>query len=596
MQRRPKIVLVSALAVVGLLLFGLALARYRTFHNETFDLAFYGRMAWGPWRGIFWDPVVGAHMLGLHVSLVILPLGVASLIEGAIIPFLLAVQAAAVVLAAIPFARMAERRFGSWGALAGGAAWLLYPNIGHVATYEWHPGTLAVLPLAYALEALDRRAAKPFLVSALLVLACREDLGLCLALLGLLAFWADPGMRRVGAILSGVSVLYVALFALVLLPRLGPETGSVHLHFGKWGDSLGGAVVGMLTHPRAVLEHLAEPARLTYLPRLLLPLAGLSLLRPKWLIPALPFVAINLMSEWPTTTDLDSHYQTILLPFLVAAAIDGAARASERVDRRVVLFALVGAATVGHAALGGTPLAVDFDGSKFTTDARTLAARAALAEIPEDESVQAPYALMPHLVERELVSAAPPPDKNYAFVVLDAWHRQRYAQDESLLRTSEEPTVRDWLARDDYGLVLSQAPYLVFERGADPRALPRERGILRRGGEAADARGVRLTACLYLVGWSRAEHELHLDMRAVSECGADMAIRIGRGERPSRVDLLFGGLLSPAHLEPGDRLRSAHPLDDAEARAFDAGELRVGLLRSSGARPSHGDPVSVPLR
>jgi hypothetical protein len=198
-------------------------------------------------------------------------------------------------------------------------------------------------------------------------------------------------------------------------------------------------------------------------------------------------------------------------------------------------------------------------------------------------------------VERELVSAAPPPDKNYAYVILDAWHRERYAHDESLLRTSEEPTVRDWLARDDYGLVLSQAPYLVFARGADPRALPAERGILRSSREAIDTRGIRLTACLYLVDWARAGDELLLDFRATAPCGGDMAIRIGRGERPERVDLLFDGLLSPARLEAGDRARSVHDLDEEEARAFDAGELKVGLLRSSGARPAHEDPVAVSL-
>ncbi len=248
-----------------------------------------------------------------------------------------------------------------------------------------------------------------------------------------------------------------------------------------------------------------------------------------------------------------------------------------------------------HAFAGGMPLSADFDRASFTEDARSLAAARAVEAIPEGASVQAPYALMPHLVERELISAAPPPDKNYDYVILDAWHRERYAQDESLLRTSEEPNVRDWLARDDYGLVLSQAPYLVFAKGADPRALPQDRGILRAGGEAIDARGVRLTACLYLVDWSRAGDVLRLDFRASEPCGADMAIRIGEGSRPERVDLLFDGLLSPSHLEPGDRIRSTHPLDEAEVEAFDDGALRVGLLRSSGARPAHEDPVAVTL-
>lgn len=577
----------------SVVLLSLSLSRWSSFHNETFDLAFYGRMAWGSLHGIFWDPIVGAHMLGLHVSVVILPLGVASLIPGAIIPALLAAQAAAVGATAIPIGRIAARRFGPWGAVLGAMAWLLYPNIGHVATYEWHPGTLAVLPLSFALDALDRKAPRAFILSIAAVLMCREDLGLCTGLLGLVAFRSEASMKKVGLVSAGVSFGYVAIFLFVLLPLLGPEEGSVQLHFGKWGDSLPAAAIAMLGDPVGLLAHLADPERLGYVPILLAPVAFLPLLSGRWLIAALPIFAINLLSDWPTTTHLDSHYQTTLLPFLIVATIDGAAVLSRRVDEKLVGAGLVIALLITHGLAGGTPLSADFDATMFRQDARSSAARAAVAEIPSGQSVQAPYALMPHLVEREAISAPPPPDRNNEWIIFDAWHRQRFAQSEDLLRTSEEPTIRDWLARADYGLVLEQEPYLVLHRGHDPRAFADALSLFQT--ETDTSHPERLAECLSLVDWALWGDVLRLDLLATGSCDADLAIRIGTGPRPTRVDLLFEGILSPVHLREGEVVQSRHLLSPGEAAALLRGEIRVGLLRSSGARPAHADPVAIYL-
>jgi hypothetical protein len=55
------------------------------------------------------------------------------------------------------------------------------------------------------------------------------------------------------------------------------------------------------------------------------------------------------------------------------------------------------------------------------------------------------------------------------------------------------------------------------------------------------------------------------------------------------VDLVADGLLSPAHFERGDRIRSVHAIEPRELEPA----LRIGAVRSSGARPEHEDPMSV---
>jgi uncharacterized membrane protein len=576
-------------AAVGL--FSLALARFATFHNETFDLAFYTRMAWGMPRGSFWEPIVGAHILGVHVSPVVVPLGVLGMPFGGTAEILLAAQAAALAAAAWPFARIGMRRLGELGALLGALLWLLFPNLGHVGSFEMHPGTVAVLPLAWAIDAYDEGHAKRFALAVFGVLLCREDLALATGILGLLAWREKPApLGRVGLGAAIASFLVIGVFLLVLHPIFAPARGSVFLHFGKWGGSVPSTLLAIVTRPGDVLAHLAEPARATYVLRLLAPLAFLPVLAPRLLLPIVPIVGMNLMSEWPSTIELDSHYQTTTLPFLVAAALLGAERLSKRVPRGLVAGVSIAVVGVGHGLAGGTPLARDFDRASFVDDVRASAARKIVAAIPEDASVQAPYALMPHLAERDRIGPAPPPDRNADFVVLDAWHRVRHAHSEDVLRTSEEPTVRDWLARRDYGLVRASGSYLLFARGADTRARIGRRYLL---GRADPARGQPLSACLALRRAVRRGDDLVLDLVARDACPSDLAVRIGTGHRPRRVDLLFDGLLSPALLERGDHLRSVHALTAEEWALAEGKPLRVGLLRQSGARPEHEDPIAI---
>jgi hypothetical protein len=266
--------------------------------------------------------------------------------------------------------------------------------------------------------------------------------------------------------------------------------------------------------------------------------------------------------------------------------------------RRGAALAIVACSAIYYGALGRHP-----DDPAFAADPRTDAARAVLAAIPANVSVQAPDPLLPHLAERARVHRAPPPDRDADVVVLDLSHRDRYAQREDLLRTIEEPHVRDWLARDDYGPIAYAAPFLVLRRDADPRRfLERfepEAGSSARPADApapapSAAEHVRLTPCLGVVGAWLVPDGVALELLAHGPCPSDLALRVGPGELSRRVDLIADGLVSPTHLRAGDRFVSRHRFRPG---ILDA-EVWLGALRTSGARPEPGDPIRirVPLR
>ncbi|MBN8616617.1 MAG: DUF2079 domain-containing protein [Deltaproteobacteria bacterium] len=598
---------------MGVVIFALAWQRYATFHNRNFDLAFYARLAWGESHGDPWEPLLDAHVWGLHFVWVLEILGWIGRVVGQVRTLLIA-QSLAVALATWPIARMAARIYAPWsradalGPIARRApviaalVWLLQPNLWHVATCDFHPGTLAVLPLAWCCESLHRRSAHGLVWSSLGVLACREDLGLVVAFFGLaLALASRRGAlleRRIGAGLALGSLAYVGLFLGVFHPRYAPTNGSFVQHFAAWGEGPTDAIVTVIAHPLRLFEWLLSAERAPYLLVVTAPLAFLAFLAPEWLLLAAPILGMNLLSSFPTTLFLDSHYLTPALPIVVSASLVGGARIASigrGLSREIALAPLLVCAVIAHVLEGGSPLSLRYDRLAYVDDATTDALRDALAAIPDEASVQAPERVLAHLAERRRLRRGPPPETLSDYVIFDAWQRRLEAHREELLRTEEEPLVRDWLARDDHALVFSRDAIYVLARGG------------RREGDVASAHvvghadpdeGRALTACLALLDASVAPRDdgsatLTLELAARGPCASDLALRVGWGHRPRRVDLIADGDLSPARFSAGDRIRSMHALSSDELEAIEAHGLRIGAVRQSGARPDPGDPPAI---
>jgi uncharacterized membrane protein len=574
-----------------------SLSRFSSYHNRTFDLALYARQAWGLAHGDYWDPIIHVHFLGTHLAVILWPLGWLGRVFGEV-PVLLVAQALAVGFASLPLANIGARRFGDIGALCAAAAWLAYPNISHVASYEFHPGTLAVLPLALALDALDAQRGWRFVLSCLGILACRADLAFLtalVALMPLLKTGTTPGLVRAARVVLLLSGAYLVVQYAVLRPSYWAVRTSLDLHFARWGGTPVGILRALFDSPWLVIEHLSAPKRLMYLPLILWPLGFLPLFAPRYWLPLLPFIAINLISTFPTTVELYSHYLTLAVPTLVVAALEALKKLTERAQsRRAAVVGLVGMLAIGFAAdikAGGYPWSVSFERAAFVPDEQSAQAERIVAAIRADASVQAPDALLPHLIARSRVHRMPPPDREADSVVLDVSHRVRYGGREDLLRTLEEPMVRYWLARRDYGLVSAEGDYLLFERGREPRDGPAARYL---SGLPAGDYGVALTRCLSVLSAWLDPQGLELELAAHAPCPADLALRIGMANGRERVDLLFDGLLSPAQLHE-ERVFSWHALSPEERSAIVKYGLSLGALRASGAPPEYGDPFNQPI-
>lgn len=576
------------------LFFVLSMLRWTSYHDTTFDLAFYARLAWGVANGSRWEPIVNAPVWGLHLVWIFEWLGWIGAVFGAV-PTLLVAQSLAVGLTVVPLSRIGARHLGPSGALAAALAFLLHPNVSAVACDEFHPGTVAVLPIAWAADAVDRKNAPAVLLASFGIILCREDL----ALVGMFAAASvalaahRSGAHRDRRLAGGsalFSLVYVLVFVLVLHPLFAPRVGSLGLHFGHHGSSVPAVLLDFATHPSALAAHLAADDRWLYPILVCAPLALLPFLAPEGFVITASVLAIALLSEFPTTTCLDSHYLTPALPFLVRAAAIGATRIPRLATWRVAPW--IAASVTSHLIAGATPLSLHFDPAAFEDDVRTLAMRAITTDVPATASVQAPDTMLAHLAERLVLHRAPPPEMNAQFVVLDLAHRRAFRHHEELVRTDEEPIARFWLARDDHALIAAVGDFVLLERGLDPReGVDIERYVI--GHASATDVGTRLTECLRLESARLEDGAVELVLVARGACPDDLALRIGTGLRPRRVDLIADGLFSPAHFRSGDRIRSTHVLSRLEEQAISHDGLRIGAIRASGARPVHDDPLSI---
>ena len=594
-KSRDEVAANALLLSATVVLFFLSWQRYATFHNETFDLAFYARIAWGMAVGDFYEPMLDAHVFGLHLAWVLIPLGWIGRMCG-VVPTLLVAQCFSFFAAGFLLTRFARRKIGANYGLFAAFLWVAFPNLSHVFTYEFHPGNLALPFFIWAADAVDRQAHREAILASTIALCCREDLALVLvpiALLGAVTSRAEPLARRSYLLFSCGAFAYFVFFLFVVQPAHAPREGSLALHFGPWGNTVSEMLRFTLTHPSDVIAHVTATARIFYVPAMLFTLGVVvPFLGARWILPALPILAVNLLSHFPGTADVDSHYLTPAVPFLLLATVEGVAR-YRAYSKRLALVVTLGSA-VGMFLWSTYPGAQKFHAVSFKEDARSASARSIVAKIGPVLSVQAPYALLPHLAERKTVRRAPPPDLATDVVVLDAWQREKFLHLEDLIRTEEEPVVRDWLAKPRRKLVAADGNYLMFVRG-DPRSgIGAARALL--GTTTTPDGGQTLTRCLGLEGAHVIAHELQLSFAVREPCASDLAMRLGEGDRPRRVDLLFGGLFSPAHLVRGDHAISRHALSADEEQSLKNGLFRIGLIRQSGARPEFWDANSIALR
>jgi uncharacterized membrane protein len=475
MARRWGLPLTILVALAFASWFGaLAIARHEAFQTAGYDLGNADQALWNtahgrPLRFTNW---VGKDnwfreptRLGMHVEpIYFLLVPLYWLWED--VRALLAFQAAAVALGAISAYRLARRQLHSEAAGAILAlAYLAHPGLHSLVTSDFHAVALAAPLLLAAFDFMEEKRNRPFALTAALAMATKENIPLVVVGLGVWA-WLVQRRRHLGAIVILLAFAWFAIAVFLVIPAYNVVGHSPYL--SRYQAAMHRAVVPY------VLTSLTDRNARRYYLDYLLPLAGLSLLSPPALIPAIPELAINLLSEDRQMRVFGRQYVAALIPIATAATALGLANLWAWIRSRcpawlkpaqmatLSLLLLASAWSLSHSSW--TPLAADFQWPRPTSHQRRLAELAAL--IPPDASLCTQDNLNPHFTHRPTIHLLPYSlDCEYALLDVESYPGNNYGDVQTYLR-------QRLLESGEFGLITANDGYALFQRRAPRRPIP----------------------------------------------------------------------------------------------------------------------------
>jgi uncharacterized membrane protein len=387
-----------------------------------FDLGTFDQGIWLAGHGTdYFVTVRGLPLLGDHVrafSFVLAPMY--WIVDD--VRALLVLQSWFIAAGALFVCRIALRTLPSRPllALALSASFLLHPANQNLNLEHAHPDAFAMTFILAALDFLGAGRLVAFTVAAALAMSCKEDVPLVFVALGA-AMMVDRSRRRLGFTIAAAAGAYFLFAMLVVLPafngagffRLGPKgfLGNLWLHGteASW-------LLAKLTGPETVTYFLQIGAAHLYV----------FLLAPLSIVPALPAVAANVLSDAHYMRNLEFHYQTSVVPFLYAGTI-AALASGDRLRARlgsgeartlggvltIAPLAFLGAAIAANLAWSRVPIsepgAVRKNLALLKQDPSLRKARRLFAMIPPDAVVSADYTSVPHLSHRRRIYMYPNP-------------------------------------------------------------------------------------------------------------------------------------------------------------------------------------------
>ena len=383
----------------------ITVTRHLNLETHALDLGYYVQLVWsmanrrGPRVSL---PEM--HAWGDHLSPILWGLVPAFWIVPGPVTLLVA-QSIALALGAPAVYLLARRRLGDERLAALFALlYLVNPSLQGMNVRDFHAAALAVPLLLWAFVAADAGRAVLFVGALVLTLATREDAALAVMGVGL---WLALGRRQwwagAATALGAFAVLWIDLRWII--PMFRGEPYSHLARYAAFGGSLTEILAGVVLHPLRALERLATGGRIVYLLAMLAPFGFLSLLGPAELAGALPALAQNLLSRDPVLHHHRTQYQAFVLPFLVLAAIAGAARLRACRPAPFVKGALL-LAVVASLILCSR-MANQFAVYRWWPDPGDRAAHRVLGRVPAAAAVSAQDPYVPHLSLRPLVFVFP---------------------------------------------------------------------------------------------------------------------------------------------------------------------------------------------
>lgn len=329
-QTKHLTILAVAAIIYTAILFGLSWYKYSHFLYNALDLAIYNNVFYNTLQGnVLYSSIQGHSFLSDHFT----PLLAALLPFYAIFAHpltLLLLQT--IVLAstgfviyhlaknllpdASPHASPAIKHLTLFFALA----WFVNPLVWNVNLFEFHILPLAVPLLLLTFFFYHKNNYKLFTLFAILSSAVREDIALIVIMFGIIAFFEKKPKKFIFTpVLWGAG--YFAL-ALHIMRGVSGATYRFSAYYAWLGDSPLLIAHNLIMKPSQLAAHILSLGNLDMIIGLLFPFLFLPLIKPKYLILALPPLAQFVMGRaGGSNIIIQTHYAALFLPALIIASL-----------------------------------------------------------------------------------------------------------------------------------------------------------------------------------------------------------------------------------------------------------------------------------
>lgn len=383
-----------------------------TFQTSAYDLGLFDQAFWRYSRGLSnFNTLRGMNILGDHfspIALIFAPLyRVWPDISWAFALQALSVAGGSLMLYLIARHLLPRR---PWIGLAVALAYLLHPVVHNTLLWQYHEIVLASGLYLLLIWSYLKDRFLLFLASFFLLLCCREDMPVTLAAFGVLALierrWRYGGVAIVASLIWWLVVTRLAMPYFNGVGYFRATHGTISNLLANWANPA--FYYGMLSTPQAM----------GYLLKAALPALLPALLAPRYLLPALPTLAANVLIGG-YNTNIDFHYSVNAMPFLFWAALAGLQRVDAMVAARGrgwqrlpggLAWSLTLAAALMAACWSAMPLR-DLP-ARYEAWKNAQAAREHIAQIHTmigNAGVAASDWLAPHLAHRERIYLFPNP-------------------------------------------------------------------------------------------------------------------------------------------------------------------------------------------
>lgn len=203
--------------------------------------------------------------------------------------------------------------------------YMLYPLIFNVNLFDFHPEVIAIPLFFTATIAVKLDKIYWFIASIILILGCKAVLALNIIMMGIwLIILKAKKIYGIIAIFSGM--FWFIITTQLIIPTFSGEEAAAVSRYAFLGDSVAEIAINLVLKPQIILSHLFTGANAEYLLLLFIPvIPALAWQKLINLIPAIPTLFLNLLTEYQPQKDLVHQYSLPIIPFLILTVMSSLA-------------------------------------------------------------------------------------------------------------------------------------------------------------------------------------------------------------------------------------------------------------------------------